>query len=141
LAKTRKGIRELTCSAYNFRDSVGFTSGNTIICNFKPVIVNGYHRTGVANRRTVLSSEQIEAISRAVADPRRFAILQSIAARPCTPCSAVREQHPISPATISHHVKELEAAGLIALEREGRTMRMVFQRDLWNQYVGSLADI
>lgn len=83
----------------------------------------------------------MDAISRAVADPRRFAILQSIASQRCTPCSAVREEHPISPATISHHLKELETAGLIMLERDGRTVRMTFQRDLWKQYLSQLADI
>lgn len=88
-----------------------------------------------------LSTEQVDAISRAVADPRRFGILQSIAAHSCTPCSTVREEHPISPATVSHHLKELEAAGLITFEREGRTMRMFFKRDLWERYVKHLANI
>ncbi len=94
-----------------------------------------------AKLRQVLSSEQVDAISRAVADPRRFGILRSIAAHASTSCTTVREQHPISPATVSHHLKELEAAGLIAFEREGRTIRMTFQRDRWQQYLKQLADI
>ena len=88
-----------------------------------------------------LSGDQADAIARALADPRRFAILQSIAANACTPCSYVREEHPVSPATVSHHIKELETAGLIRLEREGRTVKMAFQRDLWKQYLDHLGKL
>lgn len=61
------------------------------------------------------------AILKALADPRRFELLEQIAKAGCPMhCSAARAALPISAATLSHHVKELETAGLIRVEREGK---------------------
>jgi ArsR family transcriptional regulator, arsenate/arsenite/antimonite-responsive transcriptional repressor len=61
------------------------------------------------------------AILKALADPRRFELLEQIAKAGCPMhCSAARAALPISAATLSHHVKELETAGLIRIEREGK---------------------
>ncbi len=87
-----------------------------------------------------LDDEQFQSIARVLADPRRFAILQQIAS--CTgalPCGALNVQAEISPATISHHLKELIEAGLIDAEREGRSMHLSFRRDLWHAYCKRLA--
>lgn len=94
-----------------------------------------------APRKTKLSPEQFQAISRALAEPRRFAMLQQIARGPSMNCSALEEQEHISPATISHHIKELQEAGLIDLEREGRCANLSLRRDVWDAYLKHLADI
>ena len=89
---------------------------------------------------TKLDDERFHAIARAVADPRRFAILQQIAS--CTgnlACSALDVQAEISPATISHHLKELTEAGLVDAERNGRVMLLSFRRELWRAYCLRLA--
>lgn len=83
----------------------------------------------------------MQAIARALADPRRFAILQQIARRKATPCSAITEQQIISPATISHHMKELADAGLIDIQREGRCANLTLRRDIWSAYLEQLAKI
>jgi ArsR family transcriptional regulator, arsenate/arsenite/antimonite-responsive transcriptional repressor len=88
-----------------------------------------------------LSEEQVQAIARVLADPRRFAILQQIAGKGNMPCSGLRECQPISAATLSHHMKELAEAGLIEVEREGRTADITFRRDVWEAYLGQLANI
>ena len=90
-------------------------------------------------RKTRLSAEQTERIARAVADPRRFAMLQQIAgAKECVGCSALNAHQELSPATISHHLKELQEAGLIEVAREGRTAQLTLKRDVWDAYVAEL---
>ncbi len=87
-----------------------------------------------------LDDERFHSITRVLADPRRFAILQQIAS--CdgiVACSALTVQSEISPATISHHLKELTEAGLIEAKRDGRSMHLSFRRDLWHVYCQRLA--
>jgi len=88
-----------------------------------------------------LTEDQMQAIARALADPRRFAILQQIAHRDCTPCGSLDEQKVLSPATISHHIKELADAGLIDVQREGRCASLTLHRDTWNAYLAQLAKL
>lgn len=61
------------------------------------------------------------AILKALADPRRFELLERIAKAGCPlGCAQVRATVPISAATLSHHIKELESSGLIDIRREGK---------------------
>ena len=58
---------------------------------------------------------------KALADPRRFELLEKIAKANCPlGCAQARAALPISAATLSHHIKELETAGLIEVRREGK---------------------
>ncbi len=91
--------------------------------------------------RTSLSDDQLHAILRALADPRRFAMLQQIAAAESITCSCLEEQKQISPATISHHLKELQEAGLIEVAHEGRIARLRLRRDTWSRYLQQLGQI
>lgn len=70
---------------------------------------------------TQLVPGQFERIAKALSDPRRFAVLQTIANADCQcPQQALCQEFPVSKATISHHVKELVQAGLIVAERDGQ---------------------
>jgi ArsR family transcriptional regulator len=61
------------------------------------------------------------AILKALADPRRFELLERIAKASCPlACSQAQAALKIAPATLSHHIKELETAGLIEIERVGK---------------------
>ena len=61
------------------------------------------------------------AILKALADPRRFELLERIAKANCPlACSQAQAALKIAPATLSHHIKELETAGLIEIERMGK---------------------
>ena len=54
------------------------------------------------------------AILKALAAPRRFELLERISKASCPlGCAQARAALPISAATLSHHIKELETAGLI----------------------------
>lgn len=72
-------------------------------------------------RTTRLTRARRTAILKAVADPRRFELLERIARAQCPlGCADALAALRISPATLSHHIKELETAGLIDVRREGK---------------------
>ena len=61
------------------------------------------------------------ALLKALADPKRFELLERIAKANCPlGCSQAQAALKIAPATLSHHIKELENAGLIDVTREGK---------------------
>ena len=61
------------------------------------------------------------AIFKALADPHRLELLRRIARAGCPlPCAQARAALAISAATLSHHIGELDSAGLIDVRREGK---------------------
>jgi ArsR family transcriptional regulator len=63
-----------------------------------------------------LTEDQVLLIAKAVGDRRRYEILKRLGERPdALACGAVRDCTGINPATLSHHMKELEIAGLVEL--------------------------
>jgi ArsR family transcriptional regulator, arsenate/arsenite/antimonite-responsive transcriptional repressor len=68
-----------------------------------------------------LTRSQRTALFKALADPKRFELLERISRASCPlGCSDAREALAISPATLSHHIKELQTSGIIDVRREGK---------------------
>jgi ArsR family transcriptional regulator len=86
-----------------------------------------------------LSEEQLQLIAKALADPRRYEILKKLGTQRCsTPCSAMRDCIDIAPATLSHHMKELETAGLVRSEKAGKFVNYFPQPQILRAYLTRL---
>ena len=88
-----------------------------------------------------LSPDEMTMVARALADPRRYGIVTELAAADapvaCCELSGVRE---VSPSTVTHHLRLLEQAGLVAVSRDGRFAILRFLRDRYDRYVRQLAE-
>jgi ArsR family transcriptional regulator len=86
-----------------------------------------------------LTEDQLQLIAKALADPNRYALLKKISEKSCaTPCSAMRDCLDISPATLSHHMKELETAGLVRSEKDGKFVNYKPQPAILRAYLDHL---
>lgn len=85
-----------------------------------------------------LSPGQFERIAKALADPRRFAMLQAIGEGHGCPNQALCRDFPVSKATVSHHIKELVQAGLVEPEREGQFVSYTVRSDIVKAYAAEV---
>ena len=85
-----------------------------------------------------LAPGQFERIAKALADARRFGMLECIATSEDCPYQRLCEDFPVSKATVSHHMKELIGAGLVASEREGQFMVARFCPEVVEAYAAEL---
>jgi len=71
----------------------------------------------------------------------RYQILSRIAAQDELACSNLRCTLPITPATLSHHIKELSQAGLIELRKTSKFMHMKLRAKVWKDYLATLSKL
>ena len=86
-----------------------------------------------------MDAAQFQKIAKALADPRRFEILEVIASagdEMC--CGAVVECFTVAQATVSHHLKELADAGLVETRSEGQFKYLRARPDALAGYVAEL---
>lgn len=90
-----------------------------------------------------LTEREVTRIARALAEPRRLQILKQIGScdDQALACRFILEKQDISPATLSHHLKELETADLIETSRDGKYVLVSVKRDVLRAYLDQLSEI
>lgn len=77
---------------------------------------------------------QVAAMAKAIAHPARIAILQHLAASNACICGDLVEELGLAQATISQHLKELKAVGLIHGTIEGTSVCYCIDPVIWKRY-------
>ena len=67
-----------------------------------------------------------------------MALLETIAGETDCACQRLRDQFPVSKATISHHIKELVRAGLVDAHKEGQFLHCEVRREVLAAYAAEL---
>jgi ArsR family transcriptional regulator len=67
-----------------------------------------------------MNRAKVEKISKALADATRLRIFEAISGTKHMNCGEIVSLRGVTPATVSHHLKILSEAGLIACRREGQ---------------------
>ena len=90
-----------------------------------------------------LTDDRFHLISKALADPRRYDLLRRIGeAGDTLACEQLRTTCcEVTAATVSHHMKELETAGLVESTREGKFVTYRLRRDVLQAYLARMAEI
>lgn len=78
-----------------------------------------------------LKENRVAAYAKALGHPARIAILKLLAGRQSCQCSAIVDGLPLSQSTVSQHLKELKAAGLIKGEIEGTRICYCIDEQEW----------
>ena len=87
----------------------------------------------------MLTPQHVMKITKALADPTRFEILQAIANTQERCCGELARDVPITPATVSQHLKVLTDAGLVEPRRQGQFNYYRMRRDVFDAYQRTLA--
>ena len=88
-----------------------------------------------------MDDRQFQKIAKALADPRRFEIFQTITKATDADglcCGQVCEKMPVAQATVSHHLKELTEAGLLEPRSEGQFRFWSIKTEVMNEYIAEL---
>lgn len=88
-----------------------------------------------------LTEDQVLLIAKALGDRRRYEILKRLGERrDALACGVMRDCIGITPATLSHHMKELEMAGLVEVAREGKFASYSLRRDVLDAFFRRVRD-
>jgi DNA-binding transcriptional ArsR family regulator len=84
---------------------------------------------------------EMAAFARALAHPARIAILQFLAKQKTCICGDIVDELPLSQSTVSQHLKELKAVGLIRGNVEGPSICYCIDEKKWNKVRNVLGDL
>ena len=80
------------------------------------------------------SQNEIAALAKAIAHPARIAILQHLARINACICGDLVSELGLAQATISQHLKELKAVGIIQGTIEGTSVCYCINPKIWSRY-------
>jgi len=86
-----------------------------------------------------MNRSQIERISKALADKTRLMVFETISARGRMNCGQIVSMRGVTPATVSHHLKVLQEAGLIECQRQGQFVYSRSRPEKIELYTAALA--
>ncbi|PYY16416.1 MAG: transcriptional regulator [Acidobacteria bacterium] len=87
----------------------------------------------------MIDRSQVEKISKALADETRLMIFEAISGKAEMNCGEIVELGRITPATVSHHLKILQEAGLIECHRSGQFVYSSALRNTIKEYTRALS--
>lgn len=88
-----------------------------------------------------MDERKFQKVAKALSDPRRFSILQTIAEKKEKICSGdVCETVSVAQATVSHHLKELTEADLIIPQSEGQFKYFSVNQGTLDEYMSELSN-
>jgi ArsR family transcriptional regulator, arsenate/arsenite/antimonite-responsive transcriptional repressor len=86
-----------------------------------------------------MTDQEFHRIAKVLADPRRFQLLERIAADGEVSCQALMRDIPVSASTMSHHLKELETSGVVESRMEAQCKVLTARPDVIQSYQRELA--
>jgi ArsR family transcriptional regulator, arsenate/arsenite/antimonite-responsive transcriptional repressor len=86
---------------------------------FQVLVPHGQRTVSVKLQTEIMDHLQIQKISKALADETRLRMFEAISARKEMNCGEIVSLRGVTPATVSHHLKVLQDAGLIESRRHG----------------------
>src|SRR4026209_643030 len=97
-----------------------------------------YLSLATQGNRSPVDAEQFQRVAKALADPRRFEILEHIARQAEVGCRRLCGCFPVRQATISHHLEELRGAWLVESRRDGQFVYYRTRPPVLEAYVAEL---
>ena len=94
-------------------------------------------------KKEVFSEEQkaTARYAKAMGHPVRLYVLELLSKQSCCYSGDLSEELPIAKSTLSQHLKELKAAGLIQGEIESPRIKYCINRENWNEAKGLFGDL
>ena len=99
---------------------------------------DGYETVPTKSPPRALPSRQFQAVAKALADPRRMELLECISSETEYSCQKLCQEAGVTKGTVSHHIRELERAGLISERREGQYAFYEVRREVLAAYTAEL---
>ncbi|QKJ31802.1 winged helix-turn-helix transcriptional regulator [Mucilaginibacter mali] len=83
------------------------------------------------------NDQHISNMAKAMSHPGRIAIMRIVKQYPKITTGEIVEILPLAQATVSHHLKELQTAGLITMTADGKRSLFEINRKNWDSYTTS----